>query len=244
MTSKWPKHNFPWEYFHDWQDGDSAKHCGKRQCIVCRKWYTGSTNVSGWKSHMNTTHGITDNDTASSTPSVKVMVQATLSTKHVFPEPVLQKFENAIVDYVVECGVTMRAAGSARFKKFVVSLTNKYEPPSTRTILKRIAELYRILELLPATFMCNLMAFDGWLNGNLKGFYIVTAHWVDIASLTTKSILLTIFDIKCGTGVGKRVGSALFEYLKRLGRDVVTTCFTPSVTIGHMRWLLLRGSSS
>lgn len=43
---KWQKHNFMWEYFHDWQDGDSAKHCGKHQCIVCRKWYSGSTNVS------------------------------------------------------------------------------------------------------------------------------------------------------------------------------------------------------
>jgi hypothetical protein len=33
---------------------------------------------------------------------------------------------------------------------------------------------------------------------------------------------LTILDVKCGTGVSKRVGTALFEYLKRLGRDVVT----------------------
>jgi len=24
------KHQFPWEYVKDWQDGDFAKHCGKR----------------------------------------------------------------------------------------------------------------------------------------------------------------------------------------------------------------------
>jgi hypothetical protein len=24
------KHQFPWEYVKDWQDGDSTKHCGKR----------------------------------------------------------------------------------------------------------------------------------------------------------------------------------------------------------------------
>jgi len=40
--------------------------------------------------------------------------------------------------------------------------------------------------------------------------------------LTNKSILLTILDVKCGTGVSKRIGTALFEYLKRLGRDVMT----------------------
>jgi len=29
--SKWKhqKHQFPWEYVKDWQDDDSAKHCGK-----------------------------------------------------------------------------------------------------------------------------------------------------------------------------------------------------------------------
>ncbi len=47
-------------------------------------------------------------------------------------------------------------------------------------------------------------------------------HWVKITSLTNKSILLTILNVKCETGVSKHVGAALFEYLKRLRRDVVT----------------------
>jgi len=143
-----------------------------------------------------------------------------------FPKLIMRKCENAVMDYVVEGGVTLRAAGSVRFKKFVVMLTYGYESSSTRTILRWIVELYHILDPLLATFFCSLdvaisMTLDGWSNRNLKGFYVVTAHWVDIASLTNKSILLTILDIKCGTGVSKRVGAALFEYLKRLGRDVV-----------------------
>jgi len=70
---KCQKHQFPWEYVKDWQDGDSTKHCGKHQCTVCHKWYSGSTNASSWKAHMKSTHGITGSDTASSTPSGKVM---------------------------------------------------------------------------------------------------------------------------------------------------------------------------
>ncbi|KAH9531717.1 hypothetical protein CY35_19G050700 [Sphagnum magellanicum] len=221
------KHQFPWEYVKDWQDGDSAKHCEKRQCMVCRNWYSGSTNASGWKAHMKSAHGITGNDIALSASSGKLIFQSTLSSKPVFSEPVLRKYENAVVDYVVEGGVTLRAAGGVRFKKFIVSLTNGYEPPSTRTILRRIAELYRILEPLLAAFLCNLdvaisLTLDGWSNRNLKGFYIVTAHWVDVISLTNKNILLTILDVKCRTGVSNRVGAALFKYLKHLGRDVVT----------------------
>jgi len=49
----------------------------------------------------------------------------------VFSEPVLRKYENVVVDYVVEGGVTLRATGSVCFKKFVVSLTNGYKLPST-----------------------------------------------------------------------------------------------------------------
>ncbi len=104
-----------------------------------------------------------------------------ISSKPVFSEPVLRKYENGVVDYVVEGGVTLRAVGDFRFKKFVVSLTNEYEPPSTRTILRRIVELYHILEPLLAAFLCSLdvaisLTLDNWSNRNLKGFYIVTAH--------------------------------------------------------------------
>jgi hypothetical protein len=227
--SKWKrqKHQFPWEYVKDWQDGNSAKHCGKRQCMVCRKWYSGSTNASGWKAHMKSAHGITNNNIASSALSGNVMFQSTFSSKPVFPEPVLRKYENAIMDNIVEGGVTLHAAGGVRFKKVVVSLTNGYEPPLTRTILRRIVELYRILEPLLAAFLCSLdvaisLTLDGWSNRNLKGFYVVTAYWVDVASLNNKSILPTILDVKCGTSVNKHIGATLFKYLKRMGRDVMT----------------------
>jgi hypothetical protein len=221
------KHQFPWEYVKDWQDGNSAKHCGKRQCTVCRKWYSGLTNASGWKAHMKSAHGITGSNTVMSASSGKLIFQSTLSSKPVFSEPLLRKYENVVVDYVIEGGVTLCATGGIRFKKFIISLTNGYELPSTRTTLRRIVELYRILEPLLAAFLCSLdvaisLTLDGWSNRNLKGFYIVTAHWVDVISLTNKNILLTILDVKCGIGVSKRVGAALFEYLKHLGRDVVT----------------------
>ncbi|CAK9275278.1 unnamed protein product [Sphagnum jensenii] len=219
---KCQKHQFLWEYVKDWQDGDSTKHCGKCQCKVYHKWYSGSTNASGWKAHMKSVHDITSNDTTSSAPFGNIMFQSTLNSKPMFPELVLLKYENVVVDYVVEGGVTLRAAGGVRFKKFVVSLTNGYEPPLTRTILRRIIKLYRILEPLLAAFLCSLdvaisLTLDNWSNCNLKGFYVVTAHWVDGASLTNKSILLTTLDVKCGTGVSKRVGAALFKYLKCLG---------------------------
>ncbi|CAK9206011.1 unnamed protein product [Sphagnum troendelagicum] len=66
------------------------------------------------------------------------------------------------------------------------------------------------------------LTLDDWSNHNLKGFYVIIAHWVDVVSLTDKGIFMAILDVKCETSVSKRVGAALFEYLKRLGRDVMT----------------------
>jgi predicted GNAT superfamily acetyltransferase len=40
--------------------------------------------------------------------------------------------------------------------------------------------------------------------------------------MTTNSLLLTITDVAFGTGVGRRVGTALFEHLKGMGREVLT----------------------
>jgi hypothetical protein len=172
---------------------------------------------------MKSVHGITGSDTTSSAPSSKVMFQLMLNNKPVYSEPVLRKYKNVIVDYVVEGGVTLHVAGGVRFENFVVSLMNGYKPPSTQTILLRIAELYRILE---PTFLCSIdiaisLTLDGWSNRNLKGFYVVIAHWVDVVSLIYKSILFMILNVKCGTNVNKCVGIALFEYLKRLGQDVL-----------------------
>jgi hypothetical protein len=130
---------------------------------------------------MKSVHDITGSDIASFALSDNVMFQLTFSSKLVFPEPVLRKYENVVVDYIVKGGITLHAAGDVRFKKFVVSLTNGYDSPSTRTILWRIVELYCILEPLLAAFLCSLdiaisLTLDGWSNRNLKGFYVLTAH--------------------------------------------------------------------
>ena len=104
-------------------------------------------------------------------------------------------------------------------RKLLQSLTNGYSPLSTCTILRRIVELYLIARPLLATFFSSLnvaisLTLDGWSNRNLKGFYVVTAHWIDIVTAKSKSLLLTIIDVASGHGVGVRVAKDLFENLK------------------------------
>ncbi|CAM6070538.1 unnamed protein product [Sphagnum tenellum] len=60
----------------------------------------------------------------------------------------------------------------------------------------------------------GLSLVDGWSNHNLKGFYVVIVHSIDIVMAKSKSLLLIIINITNGHGVGVRVAKALFEHLK------------------------------
>jgi hypothetical protein len=156
--------------------------------------------------------------------------QQSLIKKVALPAHLVRLYENAVVDYVVSGDISLRAAGEEQFRRFVYALTNGYLPPSTRTILRRTVELFSLAQPLLAKYLCKLdvsvsLTMDGWSNRNLKGFYVVTVHWVDTRSGCYKSLLLTILDVSCGTGVGNRVGSALFSYLL----EMVGTAFLPKL---------------
>ena len=97
--------------------------------------------------------------------------------KKPLPPNVVQRFENAIVDYVIGGDdISLRGAGEECFKQLVMSLTDGYAPPSTQTIiLRRTVELFSIAQQMLAHFFCNLdvrasLTTDGWSNRNMKGF--------------------------------------------------------------------------
>ena len=220
------KADFPWSYTRDWATGDSSRAVGKRQCLQCKKWFSSSTNAQGWKIHLQAQHGIkkpSKEDTSTTSLSspdggTTTRQQQSLMKKVTLPAHLVRMNENAVVDYVVSGDISLRAAGEEQFRRLVYALTNGYSPPSTRTILRRTVELFSLTQPLLAKYLGKLdvsvsITMDGWSNRNLKGFYVVTAHWVDTRSGCYKSLLLTILDISCGTGVGNRVGSALFSYL-------------------------------
>jgi hypothetical protein len=87
-------------------------------------------------------------------------------------------------------------------------------------------ELYLITGPLLATFFFSFnvtisLTLDGWSNHNVKGFYVVTAHWINIVTTKSKSLLLTIINAASGRGVGMRIAEALFEHLKGMGFNVL-----------------------
>jgi hypothetical protein len=105
-------------------------------------------------------HGISGSGTASSGQGT-LLVQSTLG-KVGFPDGVLRKFENAIVDYVVGGGISLLAAGGQLQEAGGVA----DEPPSTRTILTRIVELFHIAENLLSSILRQLdvaISLDGRL---------------------------------------------------------------------------------
>jgi hypothetical protein len=213
---KHKRSQFPWKHTREWALGDASNVKGRRQCIQCRKWFSISFNTSGWKIHLSKKRGIVSPRSGiaysenSLSGSGTHLAQRCISAA-ILPDRLLVKFENAVVDFVISDGLSLRTAGGDQFKLLVKTLTQGYDPPSTRTIVRRIVEVFAIMQHVVAAFFANLdVAFslniDGWSNRNLKGFWMVTAHWIDTSSGESRSVLLTILDVVCGRGIGKRVG--------------------------------------
>lgn len=237
------KLDFPWSYTHPWVEGDPIKSRNKIQCILCKKWFSPATNASGWKAHLHSQHSIT----AAGGAEKCTGMQLSIEKKATYSPQTTTKFENAIIDFVIGGGISLAAAGGDDFKDLVHTLTNGYASPSTRTIIRRIEELFFIAKPLLADFFNILdvkfsLTMDGWSNRNIKGFFIVTAHWVDAASGTSKSLLLTILDVQSGKGVGRRAGEALFEHLKAMGKSTISrllniTTDNGSDAVSAVQWL-------
>jgi hypothetical protein len=49
---------FTRENTREWALGDASSVKGRMQSIQCRKWFSISTNASGWKIHLSKKHGI------------------------------------------------------------------------------------------------------------------------------------------------------------------------------------------
>jgi hypothetical protein len=210
---------FPWSHTHDWTSGDPPQQRGGRQCMVCQNWFSSRTNSQGWKIHLSKKHHITAMSLQEQLSQKRSAGRQATMLSMPLPQHVVHKCENAVVNYIIGGDISLHAASEQQFYKLVNTLTNGCnKPPSTRTILRRTVELFKVAQPLLEKFLCSLdtcfsLTMHGWPNCNLKGFYVVTAHWIDTTSGTMKSLLLTILDVSSGTGVGNQVGSALFAYL-------------------------------
>ena len=118
------RREFPWVYTHAWMEGDPLAQKGKRQCGHCKKWFSSKTNCSGWKAHLSTKHGFShfDSDKVLSAPCSDILVQTTLKPMS-FPDHVVHKYENVVVDFVIGGDISFQAAGGTIFKILLQSLT-------------------------------------------------------------------------------------------------------------------------
>nr|XP_032823942.1 uncharacterized protein LOC116950326 [Petromyzon marinus] len=193
-------------------------------CVHCCKWFSSHTNASGWKVHLKKHNVLAPGSEVGTSASASRLKRQTLS-RPAIPDRLLVKFENAVVDFVIQGAISLRAAGSDKFKTLVHTLTQGYEGPSTRTVIRRIVEHHATMLPIVGAFFSNLdvaisLTIDGWSNRNLKGFWMVTVHWIDTKSVASKSLLLMILYVQSRRGVGKRIGTALFEHLQSLGHNV------------------------
>ena len=143
--------------------------------------------------------------------------------------------------YMVEAILPHVHVESSHFRKFMDKLSPGYQCKSKRTIKRSILQMYMVMRKLVIDLLSTInsrfsITFDGLSNNSLKGFYLVTFHWVCHETITQKSILLDFLNVLQGHGVGRRCGQAIFNRLSSFGisSKLLTTM---SIAAVMFKWL-------
>lgn len=107
MRSRGSTHTIGWRVIRMHSSGRGARSCG----------FSTHTNVSGWKAHLKKHNVLAPGSEVGTSASASRLIQQTLS-RPAIPDRLLVKFENAVVDFVIQGAISLRAAGSDKFKTF------------------------------------------------------------------------------------------------------------------------------
>jgi hypothetical protein len=91
--------------------------------VICKKWFSASSNAQGWKAHLKTQHSIisskasaTNNNTSKLVEEEGTTAQSSLGIlqmQQTIKKPLLshvaRRFENAIVDFVIGGDISLRS---------------------------------------------------------------------------------------------------------------------------------------
>jgi hypothetical protein len=105
-----------------------------------------------------------------------------------------------------------------------------YGVKSADTYKRRILCMYAVLKVLMIGVFATVISkssltFDGWSTPMLKGFYVVTIHFIDSATGKLYETILDFFYAPGGTGLGTRTGQYLAKLVKvfRIENKVLCT---------------------
>ena len=168
--------SYCWKYVKSYDPvRDHLRHRGKSRCTICKLWFSDRINASGWKRHL-LKHGVKDPKdvrrfaTESSAPSDSVgpiLIQKTILN------PLCQKeqeiLDNAVVDFIVDSMTPYVNADKEPLAMMLSTFRPGYKVISSRTVCRRMVELYAILLPVLSAFLSDLpvrfsICIDGWTN--------------------------------------------------------------------------------
>ena len=160
-------------------------------CAVerCTKTYSKSTATGTLALHLKKDHNISN--AGDEQPVIGDMSQTTFSKNgsslvrhNVLSDDARADIFQALVLWVVDDKQAFQVVEKASFKNLVSKLNKNFSVPARRTLCRGLVEEYHvgeqefraIVESIPGRVAITC---DGWSSRVMRGFFVITLHWID-----------------------------------------------------------------
>lgn len=172
-------------------------------CTICAsdknkkvKPYSLTTGTSSLSHHLRGVHKILSSESAD--PNQAQIVPHGFEFPSFLSDSERASILHHLVKFIVDSKSPFSIVKSFSFKQFCTALNNRYQLPSPQTIVRAISDEHLKMQ---AKFRKNLQAApgkisltaDGWSSRTMRGYFVVTAHWIDVDWTLQHSILRFIY---------------------------------------------------
>jgi len=186
-----------------------------RRCLYCSTTFGPRTSMGTIYKHLGKQHHISKGGKPK--PGMKQK-----SVTDALPLVDSRQLDTILAKFIVTSGLPHQIVAQGPFQALTQAVAPRYSPLAPITVKRRIIEMYIYLKVKLVGYFATLptmvsMTFDGWSNGSLKGFYVLTLHWCDATTRSLHEIVLDFFSVTPGTGVGARCGTYMTSVVEAFG---------------------------
>lgn len=172
-------------------------------CVVCTTVgetpptsYSMSSGTSTWARHLRSAHGMDPNDESSSDATQSIFTSAgSVCLPQLLSDEERARIMKALVQYVADAKQPFAIVELKSFVHFCKTLNSRYTVPGRRTLCRAIHDEYlvmheSVLQRVQAINTKVALTADGWSPHRMRGYFVITMHWIDESWSLNKSILV------------------------------------------------------
>jgi hypothetical protein len=160
----------------------------------CNHSYSRSTSTTTLAGHLKKKHKLSSNPNAAPPGQMVFHNSGKCALPDILPNDEKASIFEALVNWIVDDKQAFRVVENLKFQRLIRRLNPLYRIPSRRTVVRGIADGYEVAlqnfrEIISTIPGRVAITCDGWSSSVIRGYFVVTLHWIDTEWRQRSSVL-------------------------------------------------------